>query len=60
MYLENMEQGDSRLFLYKQKHNPLGEGRKPWVVSGHANDIEYMDYDDMHNVHLKDLVAIGS
>ncbi|MFC5603812.1 (S)-ureidoglycine aminohydrolase [Sporosarcina koreensis] len=58
MYLENMEAGDSRLFLYKRKHIPLKDGRKPWVVSGHANDIEYMDYDDMHNVHLKDLLPM--
>src|SRR3954469_4515590 len=39
MYLENLEAGDSRLFLYKQKYRPL-EGRKPWTVSGHANQIE--------------------
>lgn len=55
MYLENLEAGDSRLFLYKQKHKPL-EGRKPWVVSGHTNQIEYRDYDDMANVHIKDLL----
>lgn len=55
MYLENLQEGDSRLFLYKKKYRPL-EVRKPWVVSGHANDIEYMIYDDMHNVHLKDLL----
>ncbi|WP_409275110.1 (S)-ureidoglycine aminohydrolase [Neobacillus sp. SCS-31] len=57
MYLENVESGDSRLFLYKQKYKPL-EGRKPWVVSGHANDIEYRDYDEMHNVHIKDLLPM--
>jgi (S)-ureidoglycine aminohydrolase len=55
MYLENLESGDSRVFLYKQKHKPL-EGRQPWVVSGHTNDIEYRDYDEMENVHIKDLL----
>lgn len=55
MYLENMNDGDSKLFLYKQKYRPL-EGRKPWVISGHANRIEFRNYDDMHNVHIKDLL----
>lgn len=55
MYLENIAEGDSRVFLYKQKYRPL-EGKKPWVYSGHSNDIEYRDYDDMHNVHIKDLL----
>lgn len=55
MYLENLEAGDSRLFLYKQKYKPL-DGRKPYIVSGHTNQIEYRDYDDMANVHIKDLL----
>jgi (S)-ureidoglycine aminohydrolase len=55
MYLENLHEGDSKFFLYKQKYKPL-DGRAPWVVSGHANEIEYRDFDDMHNVHLKDLL----
>ena len=55
MYLENLEAGDSRLFLYKQKYKPL-EGRKPWAVSGHANQIDYENYDGMHNVNIKNLL----
>jgi (S)-ureidoglycine aminohydrolase len=55
MYLENLGEEDSRLFLYKQKYKPL-EGKKPWIVSGHANHIEFRDYDDMSNVHIKDLL----
>ena len=55
MYLENLQDGDSKLFLYKQKHKPL-EGKKPWVVSGNTNDLEEIDYDGMHNMRLKDLL----
>ena len=55
MYLENLQDEDSRLFLYKQKHKPL-EGRKPWVVSGNTNDLEEIDYEGMHNMRLKDLL----
>lgn len=55
MYLENLEEGDSELFLYKQKHKPL-EGKKPWVVSGNTNDIEEEEFMGMHNMRLKDLL----
>ncbi len=55
MYLENLQDNDSRLFLYKQKYKPL-KGHQPWVVSGNSNDIEGEIYDDMENVHLKDLL----
>ncbi|HET7521775.1 MAG TPA: (S)-ureidoglycine aminohydrolase [Bacillales bacterium] len=55
MYLQNLQGSDSRLYLYKQKHRSL-EGRKPWAVSGHANDIEAEIYNDMENVHMKDLL----
>ncbi|MFC7392974.1 (S)-ureidoglycine aminohydrolase [Scopulibacillus cellulosilyticus] len=55
MYLENLADGDSRCFLYKQKYRPL-EGHKPYIVSGNTNDIEGQIYDDMENVNLKDLL----
>ncbi|MDQ0175410.1 (S)-ureidoglycine aminohydrolase [Bacillus chungangensis] len=55
MYLENLQKEDTRLFLYKQKHQPL-EGHAPWVVSQNVNDLEWVEYDDMANVHIKDLL----
>lgn len=55
MYLENTEATDARLFLYKQKHRPL-EGKRPWVVSAHANELEFQNYDGMHNMNIKDLL----
>lgn len=55
MYLENETEQDAKLFLYKQKHKEL-EGYKPWIVSGHANDIEYQNYDGMHKMNIKDLL----
>lgn len=55
MYLENLVTGDTKLYLYKQKHRFL-KGHEPWVVSGHANEIKADIYADMENVHLKDLL----
>ncbi len=55
MYLRNMSKEDSKLFLYKQKYKPL-EGHQPWVVSGHAENIEAEIYADMDNVYLQDLL----
>ena len=50
-----MSKEDSKLFLYKQKYKPL-EGHQPWVVSGHAENIEAEIYADMDNVYLQDLL----
>lgn len=55
MYLKNLQDEDSKIFLYKQKHIPL-EGKTPWVHSGNSNDIKEEIYDDMENVHLQDLL----
>lgn len=55
LYLENLEKGDSELFLYKKKHKPL-EGHKPWVVSGNTNELEEEEFMGMHNMLLKDLL----
>lgn len=55
MYLQNLQNGDSRLFLYKQKHTPL-EGHTPWVHAGNTNDNEEVIYDGMENVHIQDLL----
>ncbi|MTW87452.1 (S)-ureidoglycine aminohydrolase [Virgibacillus dakarensis] len=55
MYLENLRDGDSRFFLYKQKYTPL-EGHTPWVYAGNSNENEEVIYDDMENVHIQDLL----
>lgn len=55
MYLENMIEEKSKLFLYKQKSQAI-EGRKSWVVVGNANNIEERDYDNMVNVKVKDFL----
>ncbi|QOT00082.1 (S)-ureidoglycine aminohydrolase [Brevibacterium sp. JNUCC-42] len=55
LYLENLIDGDSRLFLYKQKHKPLKD-LKPWIVSGNSNDIPEEDYDGMTDMRIQDLL----
>ncbi len=57
MYLENMLEEQSKLFLYKQKYQAI-EGRKPWTVVGNINDIEERDYDDMPTVKVKDFLPL--
>lgn len=55
MYLQNNFTEPCWLFLYKQKYVPLDD-LKPWIICGNANDIEFRDYEDMRNVHVKDLL----
>lgn len=55
MYLRNTGCSECRLFLYKQRYTLLDD-LKPWVVCGNINDIEFRDYEDMANVHIKDLL----
>lgn len=43
------------LILYKQRYIQL-EGAEPVPVFGNVNDIPYRDYDNMTNVHVKDLL----
>lgn len=45
----------ARILLYKQRYVTL-DGCKPYVVTGNVNDIEYVIYDDMENVFIKDLL----
>lgn len=51
----NTGDGPMRLLLYKQRYIPVA-GHDAEVVFGNVNDIEYRDYDDMANVHVKDLL----
>lgn len=43
------------ILLYKQRFIPL-EGHEPYVVTGNVNDIDYVIYDEMENVFIKDLL----
>lgn len=52
MRLLNESETPARLFLYKQKYEPL-PGHKPWSVVGNANDLEGIDYDNMKEVNFK-------
>jgi len=55
MYLKNAGAAACKLFLYKKKYVPLDD-LKPWIICGNVNDIEFRDYEDMTNVHIKDLL----
>lgn len=54
MMFENMGD-DAKLLLYKQRYIPI-EGHEARTVVGNVNDMEYMIYDDMENVFIKDLL----
>ena len=45
----------ARILLYKQRYVPL-EGYETQVVTGNVNEIEYVIYDEMENVFIKDLL----
>ncbi|MBM7601885.1 (S)-ureidoglycine aminohydrolase [Virgibacillus halotolerans] len=53
---ENLVDGDSKVFLYKQKYTPLEGVAKPKIVTGNTNDIPEEDYDGMTNMRLQDLL----
>lgn len=52
---QNAGDAPMALILYKQRYIPL-EGAEPVPVFGNVNDIPYRDYDNMTNVHVKDLL----
>lgn len=54
MMFEN--QGEyAKILLYKQRYLPL-EGHEAYVVTGNVNDMDYVIYDEMENVWIKDLL----
>jgi len=55
MRLENLRDGETKIILYKQKHEEL-EGAQPWPVVGNVNDIPERIYDEMNNVKIIDLL----
>ncbi len=55
MYLQNKSKEPCRFFLYKQRFQVLDD-LSPWTVFGNVNDIDFRFYEDMENVHIKDLL----
>ena len=45
----------AKILLYKQRYIPL-EGYSARVVTGNVNDMDYVIYDEMENVFIKDLL----
>lgn len=56
MFIENVNKGDSKVFLYKQKYKELEGQSKPWLVTGNANDIEEIEYEGTKEMRIKDLL----
>lgn len=54
---ENKSGAAAKILFYKQKYIPL-DGKKPYVVTGNINDVEYRIYDGMENVFIKDFLPI--
>lgn len=57
MYIKNDSDMPCRLFLYKQRYEPLDD-LKTWVVVGNVNEMEYRPYDGMENMFIKDLLPV--
>lgn len=55
MNLENIYGSDSKIFLYKQKYQPL-EDYEPWVVVSNIKEQDEVDYDNMANVKIIDFL----
>ncbi|MDU4862489.1 MAG: (S)-ureidoglycine aminohydrolase [Terrisporobacter othiniensis] len=55
MNLENIYCNDSKIFLYKQKYQPL-EDYEPWVVVSNIKEQDEVDYDNMANVKIIDFL----
>lgn len=55
MYLENGQDADTEIFLYKKRYQPL-EGYEAHKVVGNVNDIEPIEYEGMKDVLLWDFL----
>jgi len=47
-----------RILLYKQRYIPHPGGLKPYAVFNNTNDMEFVNYDEMKNVWVKDLLPV--
>ena len=57
LQFKNESSEAAKVLLYKQLYVPC-EGFFPYLYSGNVNDISYRDYEDMANVHIKDLLPV--
>ncbi|MDE1547663.1 (S)-ureidoglycine aminohydrolase [Jeotgalibaca caeni] len=55
MYLENAQTEDTEVFLYKKRYEPL-EGHEAHKVVGNINELEAIEYEDMQDVLLWNLL----
>lgn len=55
MYLENNQEADTEIFLYKKRYEPL-EGHAARKVVGNSNDLIPSEYEGMEDVLLWDLL----
>ncbi|MBO0473644.1 ureidoglycine aminohydrolase [Enterococcus sp. DIV0840] len=55
MYLENGQDADTEIFLYKKRYQPL-EGYEAHKVVGNVNDMEPIEYEGMKDVLLWDFL----
>lgn len=55
LYLKNMENGSSELFLYKRRYRTLWD-KMPYTVCGNADRKESVAYEGMQDVRLTDLL----
>lgn len=55
MYLENAQKENTEIFLYKKRYEPL-EGYAAHTVFSNVNDIKPVEYEDMEDVLIWDLL----
>jgi (S)-ureidoglycine aminohydrolase len=55
LYFRNESHAQARAFMYKRIYTPL-EGHKPYVVTGNTEDMEWINYEDMEDVLVKDFL----
>jgi len=55
LYFENKSGQDVRAFLYKRIYNHIA-GHQPYVVTGNMEEKEWMDYEGMTDVRVKDFL----
>ena len=55
MNLENTNNDKSKIFLYKQRYQPI-DGHEPWLVASSIDEQLEYDYDNMVNVKIIDFL----
>lgn len=52
---ENSSDAPARLFMYKRRYQVL-QGHDPYVVIGNVNELEWIEFEDMTNARMKNLL----